>query len=50
MHWLDINENAYKYLRLQKIKKKDLKLPFFFFRSFAIFETNAEINIFSSGR
>lgn len=33
MHWLDINENdAYKYLRLQKIKKKDLKLLFFFFQ------------------
>lgn len=30
MHWLDINENTYKYLRLQKIKKKDLKLLFFF--------------------
>ena len=29
MHWLDINENTYKYLRLQKIKKKDLKLLFF---------------------
>lgn len=29
MHWFDINENAYEYLRLHKIKKKDLKLLFF---------------------
>ena len=28
MHWLD--ENAYEHLRLHRIKKKDLKLLFFF--------------------
>ena len=48
MHWID--ENAYEHLRLHRIKKKDLKLLFFFFRSFAIFQTNVEINISSSGR